>query len=102
MRAPFARAWSGPWPSSAPWLPAHEDPFVATSVAGAVRGRPEVTAYALSEGTPAGDGVLAIALTLVPGLAPEEVRDLVTGIGEQLAGDGEFRARADALAFVIR
>ena len=85
-----------------PWLPAHEDPFVATSVGRAVRGRPEVTAYALSAGTPHGEGVLAITLTLVPGLAPEEVRDLVTGIGEQLAGDGEFRARADALAFVIR
>ncbi len=84
------------------WLPAHTDPFVAGSVARAVEGEGQVTAYEISEGAPPGEGVLGVRLTIVPGLPPERVRDLVTGIGERLATDGEFRARVDALAFAIR
>lgn len=84
------------------WQPAHEDPFVAASVASAAGGEPDVTAYELSDGEPAGSGTLRVVLTLRPGLAAESVRDLATRIGEALAADGEFRARCDGLAFVIR
>ena len=34
--------------------------------------------------------------------AVEEVRELVTRLGERLATDGELRARIDGLAFRLR
>ncbi len=83
------------------WLPPHADPFVAASVRRAVEGDMQVTASEVAEGEPAGQGVLAVRLTLVPGLPAQGVRDLVTAVGERLATDGEFRARVDALVFTI-
>ncbi len=83
------------------WLPAHDDPFVAESVARACASRPEITGHALSEGAPDGQGILQIALTLVPGLTEEQVQRLVTALAEELATDGELRARVDGLAFAI-
>ena len=83
------------------WLPAHEDPFVAESVARVVATREEITEHALGAGVPDGQGVLQITLTLVPGLGEEQVRSLVTGVAEQLATDGELRARVDGLSFAV-
>lgn len=85
-----------------PWLPAHSDPFVADSVARACVGHDEVRAHELHDGEPAGSGVLLVDLTLVPGLTAEQVQALVTEIAEQLATDGELRARVDGLSFRVR
>lgn len=85
-----------------PWEPAHTDPFVARSVAAAVRDEDDVTAHVLEEGNPRGEGVLGVVLELRPGLAPEQVRAVATRVGERLATDGELRARIDGLAFRLR
>ncbi|MFX4288135.1 SseB family protein [Janibacter sp. G349] len=83
------------------WLPAHEDPFVADSVARVVARHDEVTDHDLAAGVPDGQGVLQVRLTLVPGLDEEGVRALVTAIAEALATDGELRARVDGLSFTV-
>ncbi len=85
-----------------PWEPPHTDPFVARSVATAVRPEADVLGHALEEGSPVGEGVLGVVLDLRPGLGAEEVRELVTRLGERLATDGELRARIDGLAFRLR
>lgn len=84
-----------------PWLPAHEDPFVEQSVERACAEHPEITGTELVEGIPDGQGVLQVRLTLVPGLQVEEVQALVTAVAEQLATDGELRARVDGLSFAV-
>ncbi len=84
-----------------PWLPAHTDPFVERGVRDAAAGEQDVTAVALEEGAPLGEGVLGVVLHLRPGLAPEQVRAVATRVGERLAVDGELRARIDGLAFRI-
>lgn len=84
------------------WEPAHTDPVVARSVLAAVEAEPSVFEHVLTDGEPAGHGILAVVLELVPGLAVAEVQDLATRIGERLATDGELRARIDGLAFTIR
>ncbi len=85
-----------------PWEPPHTDPFVARSVAAAVRDEDDVTAHELEEGNPRGEGVLGVVLDLRPGLDPERVRALASRVGERLATDGELRARIDGLAFRLR
>ena len=92
----------GPGDLLRPWEPAHTDPFVARSVAAAVRDEDDVTASEVEEGNPRGEGVLGVVLELRPGLAPEQVRAVATRVGERLATDGELRARIDGLAFRIR
>ncbi|MGG5260980.1 SseB family protein [Phycicoccus avicenniae] len=83
------------------WEPAPTDPFVERAVASALAPEPAVTAHALEEGAPAGEGVLGVVLTLAPGLSAEDVRAVATRVGERLATDGELRARVDGLAFRI-
>lgn len=83
------------------WVPAHEDPFVAAAVARACAAHEGVTAHTLAPGVPDGQGVLQIGLTLVPGLGEDEVQRIATGIAEELATDGELRARVDGLSFAI-
>lgn len=83
------------------WLPSHEDPFVEDSVARVCSTHEEVTGHVLSAGTPDGQGVLQVELSLVPGLTQEGVEQLVTAIAEELATDGELRARVDGLSFAI-
>jgi hypothetical protein len=85
-----------------PWLPAHEDPFVAAALARAVEPEPAVVTCTGEAGQPVGSGVLRVVLTLRAGLAAEEVQALATRVGERIATDGESRARIDALAFAIR
>jgi SseB protein N-terminal domain len=82
------------------WLAPQDDPVVAEGVRKAVLSEDSVTSYGLSAGSQ--PGVLAVSLTLVPGLTKQEVEGLATRVGERLATDGELRARIDGLAFTIR
>lgn len=83
-----------------PWLPPHEDPFVAQALDGAVAGIDEVTGHGVAAGTEAGE--LVVELEIVPGLGQEQLQSVVQRVGERLAGDGELRARIDALTFRVR
>ncbi len=82
------------------WLPAHEDDVVGRAVAEAVRDQEGVVTHEVGPGAP-GEGVLRVSLTLVGGLAADDVQAIATAIGERLATDGEIRARIDGLAFAI-
>jgi hypothetical protein len=83
------------------WLPGHEDPFVAQSVAHALAREEDVLDHELVSGEPAGHGVFGIRLVLRPGLRADEVQALATRVGERLATDGEFRARVDGVSFIL-
>ena len=83
------------------WLPGHEDPFIAQSVAHALAPEELVLDHDLVEGEPAGQGVLGIRLVLPEGLTSETIQALATRVGEKLATDGEFRARVDGLSFIL-
>lgn len=83
------------------WLPAHEDPFVAASVARTLAREELVLGHDLLAAEPAGQGILGIRLLLPSGLTAETVQELATRVGEQLATDGEFRARVDGVSFIL-
>jgi len=83
------------------WLPAHTDPFVAQALSRATAGEADVV-DCVGEGDPAGSGILRVVLRLRPGLDAARVQALATRVGEQIATDGEARARIDGLAFTIR
>ncbi|MEO6144348.1 MAG: SseB family protein [Dermatophilaceae bacterium] len=84
------------------WLPAHTDPFVAQAILRATAEETEVTDCFGEEGDPVGAGILRVVLNLRPGLDPAQVQAIATRVAEQIATDGEARARIDGLAFVIR
>ncbi|HEY8822608.1 MAG TPA: SseB family protein [Dermatophilaceae bacterium] len=84
------------------WLPAHTDPFVAQTLSRATANEADVIECFGEEGDPAGAGILRVVLRLRPGLDQAQVQALATRVGEQIATDGEARARIDGLAFVIR
>ena len=75
--------------------------IVATAVARACAEHPEVIGHALGAGVPDGQGILQVSLTLVGGLDADAVQQLVTSIAQDLATDGELRARIDGLSFAI-
>lgn len=81
------------------WTPAYLDSHVDAAVSAAVAAEPAATAYTLAAGA---GGALRITLSLRPGLGQDDVRTLVTRIGEHIATDGEVRARIDALTFTLR
>lgn len=83
------------------WIPAEEDPFVADKVARACAAYPGIIEHSLGPGAPDGQGVLQITLTLVEGLSGEQVQQLLTELAEELAADGELRARIDGLSFAV-
>lgn len=83
------------------WLPAHEDPFVATALLRATAGEEDVVGCA-GEEAPAEPGILRVVLSLRPGLDAGQVQAVATRIGERIATDGEARARIDGLSFTIR
>lgn len=83
------------------WLPAHTDPFVAQALSRATVDEADVIGCA-GEADPAGAGILRVVLSVRPGLDPAQVQALATRVGEQIATDGEARARIDGLAFTIR
>lgn len=83
------------------WLPAEEDPFVASAIERICAAYPAVQEHSLSPGVPDGQGVLQIRLTLMPGLTEDQVQQLVTEMAEELAADGELRARIDGLSFSV-
>jgi hypothetical protein len=84
------------------WLPAHTDPFVVKALSRATVDEAEVIHCVGEEGDPAGAGILRVVLRLRPGLGSAQVQALATRVGEQIATDGEARARIDGLAFTIR
>lgn len=83
------------------WLPAHTDPFVAQALSRATADEEDVIDF-IGESDPAGAGVLRVVLSLRAGLDAADVQALATRVGEQIATDGEARARIDALTFTIR
>jgi len=83
------------------WLPAHTDPFVAQALSRATAEEEDVIGC-VGEPDPAGAGILRVVLSLRPGLDGARVQALATRVGEQIATDGEARARIDGLAFTIR
>ena len=83
------------------WIPAHTDPFVAQALSRATADEEDVI-DCVGEGDPAGAGILRVVLSLRAGLNADRVQALATRIGEQIATDGEARARIDGLAFTIR
>lgn len=83
-----------------PWLPAHEDPFVADALDAVASEIDEVTGCSPAAGTEPGE--LVVELTLVPGLTQGQLQAVVQRVGERLANDGELRARIDALTFRVR
>lgn len=80
------------------WLPAHQDPQVRDAVEAAAVTEPDVVSVRL-EGGP--HGVLTIRMGLRPGLDSGQVREIVQRIGEEIATDGEVRARIDAISFAL-
>lgn len=83
------------------WLPAHTDPFVAQALSRATAEEADVI-DCVGEGDSAGAGILRVVLRLRPGLDSAQVQALATRVGEQIATDGEARARIDGLAFTVR
>lgn len=83
------------------WMPGHEDPFVAQSVAHALAAEDLVIDHDLVPGDPTGQGVLGIRLRLPLGLESAQIQDLATRVGERLATDGEFRVRVDGVSFLL-
>jgi hypothetical protein len=83
------------------WLPAHADPFVAQALGRATADEEDVISC-VGECDPAGGGILRVVLSLRQGLDAAAVQSLATRIGEQIATDGEARARIDGLGFTIR
>jgi len=83
------------------WHPAHTDPFVAQSVSRAIAEEGDILTHRLEEGEPSGSGVLRVVLGLPAGMPAASVQALATRVGEQLATDGELRARVDELTFAV-
>ena len=84
------------------WLPAQTDPFVAQALSRATADEADVIDCVGEEGDPTGVGILRVVLRLRPGLDSAQVQALATRVGEQIATDGEARARIDGLVFTIR
>ncbi len=82
------------------WLPAHTDPFVTQALSRATADEADVI-DCVGESDPVGAGILRVVLRLRPGLDSAQVQALATRVGEQIATDGEARARIDGLAFTI-
>lgn len=81
------------------WAPAHLDDHVREAVDAAVAAETDVAGADLEDG---GRGELRIVLFVRPGLEPDQLQAIAQRIGEQLATDGETRARIDAVSFAIR
>lgn len=85
--------------SAREWLPAHEDPQVRRALERAVD---EHRPARLGDVGAGPGGALRVVLEIPPGLAAAAVQSLVRAVGEQLASDGEVRARIDALSVAVR
>ncbi|GAB3496983.1 SseB family protein [Flexivirga lutea] len=82
-----------------PWRPPHLDDHVRQGVSAAVRDEPDIAEARCEAG--ASPGELRIVLAVLPGLTQQELQALARRVGEQIATDGETRARIDGLAFSI-
>ena len=80
------------------WVPAHQDDLVRRRLEHITTPMGDVVRFALADG---GEGILRVELALIPGLDGQRIQDIATTIGEQLATDGEVRARIEGLAFSV-
>lgn len=81
------------------WQPPHLDPHVREGISRAARDEPDVAEVRCEEGSAPGE--LRVVLAVLPGLTQQELQALAQRVGEQIATDGETRARIDGLAFSI-
>ncbi len=78
------------------WSPAHRDDQVATAVAAAIRTEPQIADWSLHPGQ---QGALVVEVALAPDLVADQINELLQRVAQQIATDGEVRARIDALRF---
>ncbi|CAN5484909.1 SseB family protein [soil metagenome] len=81
------------------WRSAHGDAVVRSAVATACAGEPAIAGWELSPGE---HGELVVTLAVLPGFEAGQVQSAVQALAERIAGDGEARARIDAIRFRIR
>jgi len=81
------------------WQPPHLDAHVREGISAAVRDEPDVAEVRCEAGSAPGE--LRVVLAVLPGLTQQELQALAQRVGEQIATDGETRARIDGLAFSI-
>ena len=83
------------------WHPAHTDPFVAQSVSRAVAEEGTSSRIGWRRASRRGAACSGSSWASPPGCPPTSVQALATRVGEQLATDGELRARVDELTFAV-
>lgn len=81
------------------WKPPHLDDHVRQAVSRSVVDETDIAAVHCEAG--AAPGELRVVLTVYPGLTQPELQALARRVGEQIATDGETRARIDGLTFSI-
>jgi len=81
------------------WRPPHLDEHVRQAISKAVADEPDVADARCEAGSVAGE--LRVVLAVQPGLTQQELQALAQRVGEQIATDGETRARIDGLAFSV-
>ncbi|GGB42127.1 hypothetical protein GCM10011492_36370 [Flexivirga endophytica] len=81
------------------WQPPHLDDHVRQGVSKAVHDEPEIAEARCEAGEAPGE--LRVVLSVLPGLTQPELQALARRVGEQIATDGETRARIDGLAFSV-
>jgi len=81
------------------WRPPHLDAHVQQAVSKATLDEPDIAAARCAAG--AAPGELRVVLSVLPGLTQQELQALAQRVGEQIATDGETRARIDGLAFSV-
>ncbi|MBB2891216.1 SseB family protein [Flexivirga oryzae] len=83
----------------ASWRPPHLDDHVRQAVSKAVADEPDIAEARCEAGSAPGE--LRVVLAVRPGLTQQELQALAQRVGEQIATDGETRARIDGLAFSV-
>lgn len=81
------------------WRPPHLDDHVQQAISRAIVDEPDIADARCEAGGVRGE--LRVVLSVLPGLTQQELQALARRVGEQIATDGETRARIDGLAFSI-
>lgn len=81
------------------WQPPHLDDHVRQAVSKAIRDETDIAEVRCEAGEAPGE--LRVVLAVLPGLTQPELQALARRVGEQIATDGETRARIDGLTFSI-
>lgn len=82
-----------------PWQPPHLDDHVRQAVSRAALDETDIAEVRCEAGEAPGE--LRVVLAVQPGLTQPELQALARRVGEQIATDGETRARIDGLTFSI-